>query len=236
MINLSKMISTVNIPDDSAGSVSKILQPGNHVVTVNTVKLEIPPYNKSAYNIVLGVEGPDMGEGFDGFFINKDNEAAGRHKGQVAYVKMSQYAYADATTKTGISIKRDVEIVKALKNLCRALNCLDWFQAEDMKHETVESLIGKFGEDKPFAGKTLRCCIGGSEYTNKQGYTNFDLYFVKPGRGQYAYESGTVAESNTNVVSFDPETHIRRKKVDVVQSFGDANVTTSSSVGSDFEL
>jgi hypothetical protein len=230
------MISTLNIPDDNAGSVSKVLQPGNHIVTINSVKLETPAYNANAYNLVLGLEGPDMGEGFDGFFISKDNESLGRHKGQVAFVKMSQYAYADGTTKTGISIKRDVEIVKALKNICRALNCLDWYHAEDMKHETIESLINKFNEDKPFTGSTLRCCIGGSEYTNKQGYTNYDLYFVKPGRGQYAYESGNTPESSSNIVSFDPDIHIRRKKVDTVQSFGDSGVTTSSSVGSDFDL
>lgn len=229
------MISTL-ISDDSSSSVSKVLEPGNHIVTVNSVKLETPPYNKDAFSIVLGLEGPDMGEGFEGFFINKEDESLGRHKGKVASVKTSQYAYADGTTKTGIKIDRNVELVKALKNLCSALGCLTWLEDENNKHETIESLFEKFGTDKPFAGKSLRCCIAGKEYVNNKGYTNFDLFFAKPNRGQYAYESASVPASDSRVIEFNPDIHIIKKKVEVVTSFGDNNVTTSSSVGSDFDL
>ena len=227
------MISTINIPSEGSG-VPKVLQPGNHTVTINTVKLEVPPYNKDAVNIILGVEGPDMGESFEGFWINKDDESLGRHKGQVASVKLSQYAYADGTTKSGISVKRDVELLKSLQTLCMALNCSDWLLAQNNNHNTMESLFTQFGTDKPFAGKQLYCCIAGSEYTNKQGYTNFDLYFPRTNRGSYAYEiAGT---KGSQVVLFNEEIHIRRKKVEPVQSFGDSTVTTSSSVGDDFEL
>jgi hypothetical protein len=229
------MISTL-ISDDSSNSVSKVLEPGNHIVTLNSIKLETPPYNKEAFNIVLGLEGPDMGEGFEGFFINKEDESLGRHKGQVAFVKMSQYAYADTTTKTGIKINRNMELVRALKNLCSALGCSAWLEAENNKHETIESLFEKFGSDKPFAGKSLRCCIAGKEYQNNKGYTNFDLFFARPGKGQYAYESASVPASDSRVVEFNAEAHIIRKKVEAVSSFGDNNVTTSSSVGYDFEL
>lgn len=227
------MISTINIPSEGS-SVPKVLQPGNHTVTVNTVKLDTPPYNKDAVNIVLGLEGPDMGESFEGFWISKDNESLGRHKGQVASVKLSQYAFADGTTKSGITVKRDVELLKALQTLCKSLKCDDWLLAQNNNHETMEDLFAQFADDKPFAGKQLYCCIAGSEYTNKQGYTNFDLFFPRTPRGSYAYEiAGTKA---SQVVFFDEEQHIRRKKVEPVQSFGDSNVTTSSSVGSDFEL
>ena len=227
------MISTINIPSEGSG-VPKVLQPGNHTVTINTVKIEVPPYNKDAINIILGVEGPDMGENFEGFWINKDDESLGRHKGQVASVKLSQYAYADGTTKSGISIKRDVELLKALQTLCKTLNCNDWLLAQNNNHDTMESLFAQFAEDKPFAGKQLYCCIAGSEYTNKQGYTNFDLYFPRTNRGSSAYEIAGIKGSQ--VVLFNEEIHIRRKKVEPVQSFGDSTVTTSSSVGDDFEL
>jgi hypothetical protein len=229
------MISTV-ILDDSSSSISKVLEPGNHIVTINSIKLEAPPYNKDAYSIVLGLEGPDMGEGFEGFFINKEDESLGRHKGQVAFVKMSQYAYADGTTKTGIKIDRNMELVRALKNLCSATGCSDWLEAENNKHETIESLFEKFASDKPFAGSTIRCCIAGKEYQNNKGYTNFDLFFAKPGRGQYAYESATTPVAVSKVIEFNPDTHIIRKKVEAVTSFGDNSVTTSSSVGDDFQL
>jgi hypothetical protein len=227
------MISTINIPGEGSG-VPKVLQPGNHTVTVNTVKLEVPPYNKDAINVVLGVEGPDMGETFEGFWVNKDDESLGRHKGQVASVKLSQYAFSDGTTKSGVAVKRDVELLRALQTLCKAFGCTDWLLAQNNNHDTMESLFAQFASDKPFAGKQLYCCIAGSEYTNKQGYTNFDLYFPRTSRGSYAYEAAGVKPSQ--VVTFDEEQHIRRKKVEPVQSFGDSNVTTSSSVGSDFEL
>lgn len=227
------MISTINIPSEGSG-VPKVLQPGNHTVTINTVKLEVPPFNKDAVHVVLGVEGPDMGENFEGFWINKDDESLGRHKGQVASVKLSQYPYADGTTKSGIPVKRDVELLKALQILCKALGCSDWLLAQNNNHDTMESLFAQFASDKPFAGKQLYCCIAGSEYTNKQGYTNFDLYFPRTNRGSYAYEAAGSAVSQ--VVTFNKEVHIRRKKVEAVQSFGDNTVTTSSSVGSDFEL
>jgi hypothetical protein len=227
------MISTINIPGEGSGQ-QKVLQPGNHTVTINTVRLEVPPYNKDAINIVLGVEGPDMGETFEGFWINKDDESLGRHKGQVASIKLSQFAFADGTTKSGISIKRDVELLKALQTLCKTLDCSNWLLAQNNNHDTMESLFTQFGIDKPFAGKQIYCCVAGSEYTNKQGYTNFDLYFPRTARGSYAYEA--VGAKSSQVVTFDEQQHIRRKKIDAVQSFGDSNVTTSSSVGSDFEL
>jgi len=229
------MISTTNIPGEGSG-IPKVLQPGNHIVTINSIKLETPPYNKDALNIVLNVEGPDMGESFEGFWVNKDDESLGRHKGQVASVKMTQFAFSNATTKTGIVINRDVEIVRTMQSLCKALNCIEWLQAQDNQHETVAELIQQFATDKPFAGKQLRCCIAGNEYQNKQGYTNFDLHFAKPVKGSYSYESAEVSEESSKVMKFDPETHIRRKKTETVASFGDSNVTTSSSVGSDFEL
>lgn len=229
------MISTTNIPGEGSG-IPKVLQPGNHIITINSIKLETPPYNKDALNIVLNVEGPDMGNTFEGFWINKDDESLGRHKGQVGSVKMSQFAFSNATTKTGIVINRDVEIVRTMQSLCKALNCIEWLQAQDNQHETVTALVEQFATDKPFIGKQLRCCIAGNEYQNKQGYTNFDLHFAKPSKGSYSYENAEVAEDVSKVMTFDPETHIRRKKTETVASFGDSNVTTSSSVGSDFEL
>ena len=227
------MISTINIPSEGS-AVPKVLQPGNHIVTINSVKLEVPPFNKDAVYVVLGVEGPNMGENFEGFWINKDDESLGRHKGQVATIKLSQYPYSDGTTKTGIPIKRDVELLKGLQNLCKALNCSDWLVAQNNNHDTMESLFAQFASDKPFVGKKLYCCVAGSEYTNKQGYTNFDLYFPRTGRGAYAFEAA--GSEPSHVVPFNEELHIRRKKVEAVQSFGDSSITTSSSVGDDFTL
>ena len=47
-------------------------------------------------------------------------------------------------------------------------------------------------------------------------------------------EAADVHADNSKLVKYDPEIHIKKKKTDV-DSFG-GNVTTSSSVSSDFEL
>jgi hypothetical protein len=79
-------------------------------------------------------------------------------------------------------------------------------------------------------------CIGGKEYLNKEGYTNYDLFLVRNQRGVYNMENNNVAEDQSKLIKFDSDLHIKKKKVDNVDSFGNAGVQTSSSVGSDFEL
>jgi hypothetical protein len=76
-------------------------------------------------------------------------------------------------------------------------------------------------------------CIGGKEYTNKDGYTNHDLFLVRNQRGVY---NMAPVENAANVIAFDKDLHIKKKKVETVDSFGSGNVATSSSVSSDFEL
>ena len=183
----------------------------------------------------LNVEGPDMGEDFEGFFIDKDDPTQGRYKGQVGRIRFSEFPYADGETKSGIIIKRDDEILKAINNICKALSMQSWLEGQDNKHDTIQSLVSQLNADKPFTGKYLRACIAGREYQNKQGYTNHDLYLPKWSKEGLAYESADVEEALSKVVKFNVDVHIKKSKTDVVQSFGDATPTTSNVAG-DFEL
>jgi hypothetical protein len=229
------MISTKNIPSEG-NSIPKTIQPGNHVITVTSIKLDIPPYNKDAYNVILNVEGPEL-EGFDGFWINKDDQSLGKHKGQVGLIKLTQYPFADNTTKSGVTVSRDAEMLKSLQSFCGALSCMEWFTAQDNKHNTFEELVAALNTEKPFAGKKLRCCVGGNEYENKQGYIAYDLHFVRSTKDGLGYENANVAEASSRVATFNPDTHIRRKKIEPVASFGtDGGVPTSNSVSNDFVL
>lgn len=229
------MISTTNIPESKGNSISKTMQPGQATFKVLSVKLDSPPYDANAYNLILSVEGKDMGPEFEGFFIDKDNESLGRHKGQVGNIRLNQYPLKDAVTKTGVEIKRDLELLKQLKTFCLVTDSLDWFSAQDNKHNSFDTFVAQLNSDKPFADKWVNACVGGSEYVNKAGYTNYDLFIVKPAGQKVGIESAAISNDQSKLIAFDENTHIRRKKVEEVKSFGDSTIT-SAAVGSDFEL
>jgi hypothetical protein len=219
------MISTKDIKGNSEGGLPKNLQPGNHTCTVNGIRLEEFKFKEGAYHIILSLEGPDMGSGFEGFFIDKNNESKGRHKGQVGEVKASEWAYADGQTKSGIVVKRDDEILKFLKNFCNSFGINEWLIDQDGKHATIESLISALNKEKPFTGVAVDFCVGGKEYTNKNGYTAYDLFLPK-------FSKSGAAFGKSKVASFNEAEHIRRKKVETVSEFGN----DSNSGSADFEL
>lgn len=226
------MISTKDIEIKGSGDmISKVIEPGNLECTILNVELSIPPYDSSAYNVVLECVGPDMGEGFEGFFIDKNNESLGRHKGQVGRIRLSQYAFSDGETKSGIKIERDMSMLRALKSLCVELGCETWLEKQDNQHDTIESLFTQFKEDKPFQGITLKMCIGGKEYTNRNGYTNYDLYLPRITKQGKPYESTSVSEEDSKLLAFDADKHIIKQKApQSVESFG------NETPGSDFDI
>jgi len=221
----------INTKDvQTGGGVSKTLQPGNRLVKVTSLYLEKFPFKDDAYHLVIEGEGPAMGGDFEGFFIDKDDESKGRHAGQVGRIKASEWAYADATIPGGTEIKRDDEMVKFLKNLCDATGASAWFISEDGKHDTIEALVHKMNTDKPFADKFMQCCLAGREYENKGGYLNYDLYFPKFTRTGIPF----AAETNdaANIIQYNPDTHIKRKQIKEVDSFGG----DTSDASADFEM
>lgn len=224
------MISTTNIPGGNK-ALPKSLQPGNKEVKINSIFLEKYAFDEKAYNLILNCEGNDLGESFEGFFINKENESEGRYKGQVSRVRASEYPYADKILPSGVEIKRDFEIVRMLKNICTATNCLPWFEAEDGKHETIESLVLKMNEDAPFKDVFLNTCLAGREYENKQGYVSYDLFFPKFSRTGIPFENKNIESNASRVYTFNEVEFIKRKKVTK-----EVNNFEPESGDSDFEL
>lgn len=238
------MISTTDIPSGgNGGAIPKTLQPGNKVVKINSIYLDKFPFADNAYNVMLDCEGADLGDGFEGFFIDKDNESLGRYRGQVGRVRVSQWAFEDKVLPSQVEIKRDVEIAKMLQNICEATGCMDWWIAEDKKHETIESLVEKMNEDLPFKDKFMNVCLGGREYENKGGYTNYDLFFPKFSKAGIPFENADVESAASRVYVFSEADHIIKKKtkdVEEVEEFdagipaGDGPVAEATA--QDFEL
>jgi hypothetical protein len=77
-------------------------------------------------------------------------------------------------------------------------------------------------------------CINGKEY-EKNGYINYDLFLPKSSKEAYALESATATSSR--LISYNPELHIKKVKVENVESFGDSNpfkTETDTSTGFEF--
>jgi len=195
------------------GGIPKILQPGNTVCTINKIELEPFKFKEGGYHIILHLEGPDLGKDFEGFFIDKNDESKGRYKGQVGQVKASEWAFADGETKSGVPVSRDTEMLKFIKNLCTALGI------EGRSGETIEDLVKKFNDEQPFKGKKMEYCICGKEYTNRGGFTNYELFLPK-------YIKGGAPFGSKGVIKFNPDEHIRKKKVENVTEFGSDDTTS----------
>ena len=86
-------LNTVDVPK-SGGGVPKTLQPGNQVCQIYSVELKPSTFKEGGYDLLLNMVGPDLGDEFQGFFIDKNNESLGRHKGQVGRVKATEWLFA----------------------------------------------------------------------------------------------------------------------------------------------
>lgn len=221
-------LSTKNIKTDGDGGVSKTLDPGVHLCKINNITLEEFKFKEGAFNIMLDLETEDLGKDFEGFFINKDKPELGRHKGKVGKVKATEWAFADGETKSKVPVSRDKEMMKFLKQLCTSLGCLPWFDAQDEKHDTIQSIYAAFSKDKPFKDQFYRFCIAGKEYTNRGGYKAYELFLPKYSKEGTPIEKDDVATSK--LFKFNEKDHIRKKKEEKVESFGD------SKAGDDFNI
>lgn len=204
------MLSTKDITVNPGGTKSKLIEPGINVCKILKVELEVPAFNRRAYFVKLHLVTEDLGDDFDGFFIDKDNPDDGKYKGQVGRVRFSQYAFMDNTTKSGVKIDRDLAMMKALLSLCKELGCEDWFNAQDNKHETIEDLYDQFNADAPYEGIYLRFCIASQQYWNKEGYKNHDLFLPKAGNGKVNFEFAEKEESK--LLDYNEKEHLLEPK------------------------
>jgi len=193
------MLSTNNLPQ---ANVSKTLNPGNQVVKINSVELA-KGYQEGSYQVNLNMEGEDLGDDFEGFFIDNVSKSGDRYKGQVGRVRMSQYAYNNATTNSGVKIDRDQSILRGLQNLAKVSGVLS--QLDAIEADTIEEYI-PLASEVLAGGEYFKACIGGKEYLNKGGYTQHDLFLPGSKGGQYAFTA--IDEDDSKLMQFDASKHI----------------------------
>ena len=213
------MLSTKDVKTGGDGGTPKTITPGNHTLKVNSIELKLWSFMEkdNSYFVNLSVETKPI-EGFEGFFINPDDESLGRYEGQVGQVKSQRWFYKDGETKRGDAIYRDNEILKFIKNFCSETGCSDWFKKADDKYETIEEFVEAFNSDAPFKDKWLDCCVAGKEFYKKNGYLGYDMFFAK-----YANRTkGYAAEGTGDVHEYNMEEHLIKAEPPAdVESFGD---------------
>jgi hypothetical protein len=224
-------LSTTDLGTGGSG-MAKTIAPGNHTLKINSIELEDFRFIEGAKHLILHVETEPI-EGFEGFFIDKDDESQGRYDGQIGRIKASQYAFADGETKSGIKIQRDRSILIFLQNLCNTLGINEWFREQDGKHETVEDFVNAFSKSAEYKGKFLEFCVAGKEYESKSGYTNYDMWLPKAENKKYAMSEVEAGK----VMTYDEAKHLRKIEVKDVKSFGDDETLFSpTKTSSDFSL
>lgn len=197
------MLSTKNVQSTSGSSYKKTLSPGNHLVSIYDVELQ-NGYNPGSMQVILRVEGPNLGPQFDGFLKDKNNPGGAKFTGQVGRVRLSPYAFEDKTFADGSKVTRDQSMLVAIDRLAMSagvqpqvkdINASDW---NDMINQVKKLLVGK----------SINVCIGAKEYTNKQGYKEYDLFLPRAKDGKYSH----VGADTANLMEYDANTHIIKEK------------------------
>lgn len=225
-------LSTKDVKE-TTGGMAKVIMPGEHVVKINSVELQHMDWMKEddAYYLTMHVETEPI-DGFEGFFLDPDNEDKGRYLGQIGHVKTSRWYYKDSVTKSGIEINRDAELLKAFKSICRAAGALEWFDSVDGKFNTVEEFVEGMNSSGIFKDAWIRMCVGGREYQKQNSeYTGWDLFLPKPVGKVVGMEPKDVEKSELMAFSED---HVEKLEPSSEESFGGDE--TSEEVEDDFEV
>ena len=222
----------LNTKDMSAGSgrTKPVLDPGNHVVKINSITLDQTPYDADSYNIHLHVETAPIGGDFEGFFKDYNDQSKGRYEGQIGRVRISPFPFKDTTLPSGREISRDQEILKNMITLAETLDMRDGL--DSIEADTIEQFMTEC--DSLFGNsKLINMCIGGREWENKEGYINNDLYLPRISKDGIAMEA--VDKENSRLLKFDRAVHVKAL-VKKENKNEEIPFKADSGSGSDFEL
>lgn len=200
--------------------VAKNIEPGNVVARMFEIELDQPEFLKkdNAYFVVMHLETKKPSEDFVGFHTVFGDESSPTFEGQTAKVKASRWSFRDSTTTTGVEIERDKEIMKFLKNLCEAFDCIDWWNKADNKYDSIEDFVAAFNKAKPFKDKFINWCIGGRQYTKPNGYKGWDLHLPKFSKAGIPFEA--LDSTKRRLLTFDYDEHTEITEPKKVDEFG----------------
>jgi hypothetical protein len=189
--------------------VPKIMTPGTVRAKISDIKLDVPPYNKEAYSIVVTLEGEEQGGEFQGLPIDRLNPSLGNYKGQVATVRSGRYPFSDYTFQ-GKEVKRDQSIFKWINNLANQMGVLEKMNADNVTAETIEEYVEVC--KKYLLNTWGMFTIAGTEYFT-EGYDkpNYRLFFPKQSGKLLPYSAIESENGWENLLMFNQAEHIIQK-------------------------
>lgn len=224
------MLSTKDMSAGS-GKAKPVIGSGNQELKINSITLNSPAYDQSAYDLILNLESKPIDGEFEGFLVDVNNQNGPRYKGQVGRVKFSRYSFSDTTLPSGMEIQRDSSILKALINL--AENANKRAEVDSIQAGTIEEFVSK--ASTILSGDTYyNFCIGGREWENKEGYTNLDLFLPKFMSSEVPFESLDAQPSR--MITFDQSKHVIALKKKANDETVSAFEPTIGGSGDDFDL
>ena len=224
----------LNTKDMSAGSgrTKPVLDPGNHIVKINSITLDQTPYDADSYNIHLHVETAPVGGDFEGFFRDYNDQSQGRYEGQIGRVRISPFPFKDTTLPSGREISRDQEILKHMITLAETLEMRDGL--DSINAQTIEDFMRECN-DLMGGSKLINMCIGGREWENKEGYINNDLFLPRISKDGIAMEA--MDKENSRLLKFDRGVNVKALvKKDNPSNSVETPFKADSGSGDDFEL
>lgn len=220
------MFASNNFNANAGGSsIPKIMSPGTHYCRIVDMKLDVPPYNKESYFVVLTLEGIDLGDDFQGLAVDKLNPARGNYRGQIANVRSGRFPFSTYNYQ-GKDIMRDDQIFRWVNNLAKQLGVLEQMNADNVQAETIEEYVNAVKGYVVNPDVWAHHTFGGQEYFT-EGYDkpNYRLFYPKP-EGKLLPFSAMEDENGSpvNLIQYDPAKHIIVKAEDApaaeVSSFG----------------
>lgn len=223
------MLNTKNMSAGS-GKPKPVIGVGNQVIKINSISLDVTPYDKDAYNVTLHVESKPIDGEFEGFLKDPNKTNGPRYAGQVGKVRYSPYAFKDTVLpNSGKQIYRDSEILKSMIFVSEVLGKRTELDA--IEASTIEDFITSC--NKLFSNsKYINACIGGREWENKEGYINYDLFLPRMSKDGVPLEAMDV--ENSRLLTFSKADHIKtlaKKEGVAVGAF-----EPSANKGDDFDL
>lgn len=181
----------VEVGENQPRKVSKTINPGKNTVRIHKLELQsrVPgerdlvssTHPQAQHTILMHVESlPVKEEGFEGFFKDVNNQAAGRYDGQVGRIKLNSVPYKDKDGKAWhVQARMDL---KRLTNTLGVTNLLSTIESS-----TMEELVATIGKIIASENKYLDIVVGGTAFM-KDGYTNYSLNIAwNKGRQGSAY-------------------------------------------------
>lgn len=204
----------------TTGGIAKVINPGTQKVHLLDIVLEQPSFGNGAYQLQLQMETePILDEGFVGLPIDKNDPSKGNYSGQAARIKSQPYLFTDYEYNGNVTAKEQ-QVFRYLIKLADHIGkreLLDKVQAN-----TIEEYVAKAKVVLCDPANWFYATIGGEEYDNVASdgkvYTSYRLVMPKVKGKETVFSTDP---ENPAFVKFNPELHIKKKKVaEAVASFG----------------